>query len=59
MREMFGRPRKSGASHSIFKTSWPSDPRVNIQNDEGKTKAYQVRQVLLAIDKLKEHQNER
>jgi hypothetical protein len=28
--------------------------RVNIQNDKGKAKAYQVRQVLLAIDKLKE-----
>jgi hypothetical protein len=27
------------------------DPRVNIQNDRGKAKAYQVRQVLKAIDK--------
>jgi len=27
---------------------------VNIQNDHGKAKAYQVRQVLEAIDKLKE-----
>lgn len=27
------------------------DPRVNIQNDKGKAKAYQVRQVLAAIDK--------
>lgn len=26
-------------------------PRVNIQNDKGKAKAYQVRQVLKAIDK--------
>ncbi len=34
------------------------DPRVNIQNDKGKAKAYQVRQVLLAIDKLKERKNE-
>jgi len=31
---------------------------VNIQNDKGKAKAYQVRQVLLAIDMLKEHPNE-
>lgn len=30
---------------------WPGDPRVNIQNDKGKAKAYQVRQVLAAIDK--------
>jgi len=27
---------------------------VNIQNDKGKAKAYQVRQVLLAIDKMEE-----
>ena len=38
----------------IFKTLWPGNPRVNIQNDHGKTKAYQVRQVLLALDKLQE-----
>jgi hypothetical protein len=29
----------------------PGNPRVNIQNDKGKAKAYQVRQVLKAIDK--------
>jgi hypothetical protein len=52
--EHFGQPRHSGGSHVIFKTPWPGDPRVNIQNDKGKAKAYQVRQVLLAIDKLKE-----
>jgi hypothetical protein len=34
------------------------DPRINIQNDKGKAKAYQVRQVLLAIDKLKESKHE-
>jgi len=28
------------------------DPRVNIQNARGKARPYQVRQVLLAIDKL-------
>jgi len=38
----------------VFKTPWPGDPRVNIQNDKGKAKAYQVRQILMAIDKLKE-----
>jgi hypothetical protein len=47
----FGKPRKTG-SHRIFKTPWPGDPRVNIQNASGKAKAYQVRQVLQAIDKL-------
>lgn len=47
----FGRPRQRGSSHAVFKTPWPGDPRVNIQNDKGKAKTYQVRQVLKAIDK--------
>jgi hypothetical protein len=47
----FGEPRQSGGSHAVFKTPWPGDPRVNIQNDKGKAKPYQVRQVLAAIDK--------
>ncbi|MBN3734871.1 toxin HicA [Burkholderia sp. Tr-20390] len=50
----FGQARQSGSSHAIFKTPWQGDPRVNIQNDRGKAKAYQVRQVLDAIDRLKE-----
>jgi hypothetical protein len=50
--EHFGAARQRGTSHAVFKTPWPGDPRVNIQNDKGKAKAYQVRQVLLAIDKL-------
>jgi hypothetical protein len=47
----FGAPRTNGGSHAVFRTPWPGDPRVNIQNDHGKAKAYQVRQVLAAIDK--------
>ena len=47
----FGKPRQEGTSHAVFKMPWPGDPRVNIQNDGGKAKAYQVRQVLRAIDK--------
>lgn len=51
----FGAPRNKGTSHYIYKTPWPGDPRVNIQRDKnGKAKVYQVRQVLKAIDKLKE-----
>jgi hypothetical protein len=53
-KEHFGKPRQSGSSHVIFKMPWSGDPRVNIQNDKGKAKAYQVRQVLLAIDKIME-----
>jgi hypothetical protein len=48
----FGEARQSGSSHCIYKTPWAGDPRVNIQNDRGKGKVYQVRQVLKAIDKL-------
>ena len=49
----FGKPRQDGSSHAIFKTPWPGDPRVNIQNARGKAKPYQVRQVLAAIEQLK------
>ena len=48
----FGKPRQSGSSHMIFKTPWLGDPRINIQNTKGKAKAYQVKQVLLAIEKM-------
>jgi len=48
----FGRARQQGTSHRVYRTPWPGDPRVNIQNDRGKAKAYQVRQVLRAIDRL-------
>lgn len=50
----FGPPRTSGGSHAVFRTPWPGDPRVNIQNDHGKAKPYQVRQVLAAIEKKEE-----
>jgi hypothetical protein len=56
--DYFGEPRQRGTSHAIFKTPWPGDPRVNIQNEKGKAKLYQVRQVLAAIDKLKGLQHE-
>ncbi len=49
----FGKARQSDSSHKVYKTPWPGDPRVNIQNSKGKAKAYQVKQVLLAINKLK------
>ncbi len=48
----FGNPRQSGSSHRIYKTPWRGDPRVNIQNSKGKAKAYQVKQVLKAIERL-------
>lgn len=51
--QYFGPARQGGSSHRIYKTPWPGDPRVNIQNDKGMAKAYQVKQVLEAIRKLK------
>ncbi|KAA9133096.1 toxin HicA [Marinihelvus fidelis] len=48
----FGQARQKGTSHRVYKTPWPGDPRVNIQNSQGKAKPYQVRQVLKAIERL-------
>ena len=48
----FDEARQGGSSHRIYKTPWHGDPRINIQNHKGKAKAYQVKQVLLAIERL-------
>ena len=48
----FGTPRQKGTSHRVYRTPWPGDPRVNIQNSKGMAKTYQVRQVIKAIAKL-------
>lgn len=47
----FGKPRRK-SGHFIYKTPWQGDPRINIQNDKGKAKTYQVRQVIKAIERL-------
>ena len=52
----FGEPRQSSGSHQVYRTPWPGDPRLNIQNDHGRAKAYQVRQVLAAIARLEEQE---
>ena len=49
----FGKPRQMGSSHCVFKTPWAGNPRINIQNDKGKAKSYQVKQVLKAIELIK------
>jgi len=48
----FGAPRQRGTSHRVYRMPWAGDPRVNIQGDKGFAKAYQVKQVLQAIEKL-------
>jgi hypothetical protein len=50
----FGKARQTSSSHRIYKTPWQGDPRINIQNNKGKAKAYQVKQVLMAIQKLED-----
>jgi hypothetical protein len=49
----FGTPRQQSSSHRVYRMRWEGDPRVNIQNDKGMAKAYQVKQVLKAIERLK------
>ena len=49
-----GKPRQEGTSHKVYKMPWQGDPRVNIQEQKGYGKSYQVKQVLKAIDKLEE-----
>jgi hypothetical protein len=44
--------RQRSGSHRIYATPWQGDPRVNLQNDKGMAKVYQVKQVLKAIEKL-------
>lgn len=54
----FGEPRNKGTSHHVYKTPWQGDPRVNIQKSKGgKAKAYQVKQVLAAIERLEENKH--
>ena len=48
----FGEPRQQGSSHRVYRMPWPGDPRVNIQNNRGMAKPYQVRQVIRAIERL-------
>jgi hypothetical protein len=50
----FGEARQKSSSHRLYKTPWQGDPRINIQNANGKAKTYQVKQVLKAIAMLVE-----
>jgi len=55
----FGQARQTSGSHRVYKTPWIGDPRVNIQNNKGTSKAYQVKQVLKAIERMEiEHGTE-
>jgi hypothetical protein len=47
----FGEPRRATGSHAKFRLPWQGLP-LNIQNDHGKAKRYQVLQALEAIDRV-------
>ena len=49
----FGEARQKGG-HRIYKMPWNGDPRINIQDDNGMAKVYQVRQVIKAIERIGE-----
>jgi hypothetical protein len=56
----FGQAKHKSGSHRVYKTRWIGDPRVNIQNNKGMSKAYQVIQVLKAIERMEiEHGTEK
>ena len=48
----FGKPRQGRGSHVIYETPWMDHPVLVLQPSKGKAKAYQVRQVLRAIDAM-------
>lgn len=53
----FGEPRING-SHHYYKVPWEGDPRVCIQEKNGRGKTYQVKQVVEAIKKIKEGESD-
>ena len=56
----FGEPRQHGSSHRVWKMPWAGDPRVNMQESKGgKAKAYQVQQLLTAVDRYRAEQARR
>ena len=54
----FGKPRNRGTSHYPFKMPWQGEPRINLQKGKGgKAKPYQVKQVKVALLKLRDMQD--
>lgn len=54
----FGEPRKQSTNHRVYKTPWQGDPRVNVQDKKGMAKPCQVRQVMKALEKLAEEEDD-
>ncbi len=53
----FGKCRIKG-SHHYYSVPWEGEPLINIQDDHGRAKSYQVRQVLVAVSMIKGMGNE-
>lgn len=49
--QLFGKPTMTGGSHRVYRTGWADNPRIVIQSRGTQAKAYQVRQVLLVVDR--------
>ena len=47
-RHLFGEPAISTASQAVFRTPWPRDPRLSVQNVKGRVKPHQVSVILRA-----------
>jgi len=47
----FGEPTQNKSSHRVWKMPWPGNPRVNMQDEKGSAKAYQVRQLVEAVER--------
>jgi hypothetical protein len=56
--QYFGTPRQKRGRHRIYRMPWAGDSRINIQKGKnGMAKAYQVKQVLAAINRWeREHE---
>jgi hypothetical protein len=48
----FGAPHHQRGSHIVFRTGLLEDPRIVIQSRGKSAKGYQVRQLLMLIDKM-------
>lgn len=56
----FKGPRTTWGSHFIYKTPWRGDPRINIQRRKGgRVASYQVKQVIKALEKLRDEYGKR
>ena len=54
----FGKPRQRRGSHLIYDTPWMDHPLLVLQPRKGKAKPYQVRQVLRALEAMKEFEDD-